>query len=109
MWARASAAGVAAFRLPESGAELPYAFGPLVGFADGNFFGQVFADHAAEGGDQLAGFVFGGVAAGENGAGLGTFVAQNAGQAAGVDVGDGDGFGADQVFLQALLGAEAAV
>lgn len=93
----------------EALAELPFAFRPFVAFSTADFFGQIFAHHAAEGGNQLPGFFHGGVCAGEDGAGLGAFVAQDTGEAAGVDVGDGNGLVAHQVVLQAFDGAEVAV
>ena len=76
----------------ETFAQRPFAFGPFVGFFAGNFFCQVFANHAAERGDEFLRFFNRGVRAGQNRAALCAFFTQQRGQAAGVDVGDGDGF-----------------
>ena len=93
----------------ETFAQRPFAFGPFVGFCAGNFFCQIFADHAAERGDEFLRFFNRGVRAGQNRAALCAFFTQQGGQAAGVDVGDGDGFVAHQIVMQAFGGAEVAV
>ena len=54
-------------------------------------------------------FFNGGISAGQNRAALCAFFAQQRGQAAGVDVGDGDGFVAYQIVVQAFGGAKVAV
>ncbi|EEG34143.1 hypothetical protein NEIFLAOT_00784 [Neisseria flavescens NRL30031/H210] len=93
----------------ETLAQFPFAFRPFVSFRAGNFFCQVFADHTAERGDEFLRFFNRSVRAGQNRAALRAFFAQQRGQAAGVDVGDGNGFVAHQIVVQAFGGAEVAV
>ena len=62
-----------------------------------------------ERGDEFLRFFDRSVRTGQNRAALRAFFAQQRGQAAGVDVSDGDGFVAHQIVVQAFGGAEVAV
>ena len=96
-------------RCNETFAQFPFAFGPFVSFCAGNFFCQVFADHAAECGNQFLCFFNRSVRTGQDCTALRAFFTQQGGQAAGIDIGDGDGFVAYQIVVQAFGCAEVAV
>ena len=96
-------------RIAKAFAELPFALVPFISLIAAHFFGQILAHHAAEFGNQRLRFFFGGVCAGENRARLRAFVAQDAGEAASVDIGNSHGLVAHQIFLQAFARAEIAV
>ena len=93
----------------ETFAQFPFAFGPFVSFCAGNFFCQIFTNHAAECGNQFLCFFNRGICTGQDCTALRAFFTQQGGQAAGIDVGDGDGFVAYQIVVQAFGCAEVAV
>ncbi|MNM58894.1 hypothetical protein D3C81_701360 [compost metagenome] len=87
-------------------AELPATLGPAVGFADGHFLGQIHPLQTGEGAGLAQGMGFIELLAGQDATGLGTLLAQDAGQFAGVDVGDANDVVRLEVIGEGLLIAE---
>ncbi|MCY1292362.1 hypothetical protein D9M70_415830 [compost metagenome] len=90
------------------GFQVPHAGAPLVALGGADHLGQVHAFQAGEAARQLQGLFLGGVVAGEDAAVLRALLAQDAGQPAGIDAGDGDGAVFLQVVGQRLLVAPVA-
>src|SRR5690554_3467203 len=88
--------------------DVPFGLAPLIGFLAGHFLGQVHTFQAREGLGQFQCTLGGGILAGNDGAVLGTFVTQDTGQSAGVDVRNANNVVASQVVIQALLVTPAA-
>ncbi len=97
-------AEAAGFRLGEALPPPPGAFGPVAALGGGHDLGQVMALHALEGAGQLQRAL--GVLAHHDAGAQGAFLAQDAGQFAGIDAGDGDHALRLQVVGQGLGGAE---
>ena len=87
--------------------ELPHAGAPLITLGSGDFLGQVHALEAREAARQFQCFLFSGVVAHQNAAILRAFLTQDAGQATGIDTGDGHGAVLFQIGIQRLLVAPA--
>ena len=79
--------------------QIPHAGAPFVWLVAGDFLGQIHALEAGEAARQFQGLFFGGVVTHQNAAILRAFLTQDAGQATGIDTGDGDG----AIFLQVLI------
>ncbi|MCY1508168.1 hypothetical protein D9M68_424690 [compost metagenome] len=90
------------------GFQVPHAGAPFVTLGAGNHLGQVQPLHARETARQFEGFFFGGIVASEDAAVLRTLLAQDTGQTAGIDAGNGDGAVFLQVVRQGLPVAPAA-
>ena len=87
-------------------AELPATFCPAVGFAHGHFFREIHPLEAGEGAGLFEGMGFIELLAGQDATGLGAFLTQDAGQLAGVDVGDANDVVRLEVIGEGLLIAE---
>ncbi len=95
--------------LAVAAAQLPLGFGEVVGLLDRHDLGQVHAGQARERARQFERLRFVrlvALGAGDDGAGLGALLAQEAGQLAGIDAGDRDDVLGLQVVGQRLGGAE---
>src|SRR5690606_16998113 len=90
------------------GNQVPLGLAPLVGFVAGHFFGEVHAFQAREGVCQFQRPFGGGIFSRHYGSVLGTFVTQDAGEAAGIDVSNANNVVASQVVVKAALVAPAA-
>ena len=90
------------------GLQVPGAFAPLVALGAADHLGQIHALEAREAASQLQCFLLGGVVTDQDAAILRTLFAQDAGQAASIDTGDGDGAVGFQVLVQRLLVAPVA-